>query len=382
MRMRSIWANIIASVLLIAAVGGSVGLIVYMRQRMDSMPPPPMEESAEIVSLSTAEEVETRSMATAIGTVLATQYIQLRTELVGTVSEVNFKPGERVQKNQVLVKLDTRVEDAQLESATAALAIAQSTYARSKQAWEAKAISELEYEQANAQLQQANADVARLEAIIAKKTLRAPFDAKAGLFDLQQGQYLPEGTAITMLQGIEPAVHIDFMMPQAVADSMRVGDEVQLVHFEKTLTASIIAIDSQADKVTRNILARSLLKNPPETLQPNDSVKVEMSYGPLISTVKIPFSALRSAPTGPYVYVAIPDEKEPEKLRAKIRSVQPGRSIDGFVTILQGLRVGETIVSDGSFKIRPDLWVKAGPTEASPAQEGSGKASPTQEPAS
>nr|MCU0715336.1 hypothetical protein [Pirellula sp.] len=67
---------------------------------------------------------------------------------------------------------------------------------------------------------------------------------------------------------------------------------------------------------------------------------------------------------------------------AKIRSVQPGRSIDGFVTILQGLRVGETIVSDGSFKIRPDLWVKAGPTEASPAQEGSGKASPTQEPAS
>lgn len=361
--MRSIWTNIIASILLIAAVGGSVGLIVYMRQRMDSKPPPVMEETAEVVSFSKAEGVETRSTATAIGTVLATQYIQLRTELVGTVSEVNFKPGEKVERNQVLVKLDTRVEDAQLESATAALAIAQSTYARSKQAWEAKAISELEYEQANAQLQQANAEVARLEAIIAKKTLRAPFDAKAGLFDLQPGQYLPEGTAITMLQGTEDAVYIDFMMPQAVADSVRQGDEVHLIHFDKTLPASIIAIDSQADKVTRNILARCLLKNPPETLQPNDSVKVEMAYGQSIPAVKIPYSALRSAPTGPYVYVTEPDEKEPQKQRAKMRAVQPGRSIDGFVTILQGLKAGETVVSDGSFKIRPDLWVAPRPDE-------------------
>ncbi|AMV31177.1 Multidrug resistance protein MdtA precursor [Pirellula sp. SH-Sr6A] len=361
--MRSIWTNIIASILLIAAVGGSVGLIVYMRHRMDSQPIQPPAESPEIVSFSKAEVVETRASATAIGTVLATQYIQLRTELVGTVSEVNFKPGETVRKDQVLVKLDTRVEDAQLESAKAALGIAQSTYERSKQAWQAKAISELEFEQANALLQQANAEVSRLEAIIAKKTLRAPFDAKAGLFDLQPGQYMPEGTVITMLQGTEAAVYVDFMMPQSVADYVRNGDVVQLIHFDKPLPASIIAIDSQADKITRNVLARCLLKDPPESLQPNDSVKVEMAYGPLIPAVKIPYSALRSAPTGPYVFTTEPDEKEPEKQRAKMRSVQPGRSIDGFVTILRGLEAGETVVSDGSFKIRPALWVMPKPEE-------------------
>lgn len=371
--MRSIWTNVVASTLLILIVGCFFWLIVSRRQAMDSVPPPEQREVPEAVQVSTVQPIEMRSSATAIGTVLAPRSIQLRTELVGMVSKVFFSPGMIVEKNQDLVHFDTSVEELQLKSAEAIREMSKSNYTRSEQASNARAISELELEQAKSLLAQANAEVERLKVVIEKKKLRAPFRARAGLFDIHPGQYLPEGTPITMLQGIEetnPYVHIDFMMSQQVADYLKLGDCVSVIATEDSIPATIIAIDSQADKVTRNVMARAELKNPPETLQPNDSVRLEMKFGKPVPMVKIPSTSLRNAPSGAFVYVAARDPKDSTKLRAYMRNVKTGASFGEFVTIKAGIREGETVVTDGSFKLRDGVLIA--PVEKTPSDLKSG----------
>jgi membrane fusion protein, multidrug efflux system len=358
--MRSIWTNVVASTLLIVIVGCFLWLIVSRRQAMDNVPPPEQPEVPEVVHVATVQPTEIRSSATAIGTVLAPRSVQLRTELVGMVSKVFFSPGMIVEKNQDLVHFDTSVEELQLKSAEAIRDMSKSNFTRSEQASNARAISELELEQAKSSLAQANAEVDRLKVVIEKKKLRAPFRARAGLFDIHPGQYLPEGTPITMLQGIEetdPYVHIDFMMSQLVADYLKLGDCVSVIATEESIPATIIAIDSQADKVTRNVMARAKLQNPPETLQPNDSVRLEMKFGEPLPMVKIPFTALRNAPSGAFVYVAQFDPKDSTKLRAYSRNVEPVPSFGEFVTIKEGLKEDETVVTDGSFKLRDGVLI-------------------------
>jgi len=349
--------TIFGSIVLIAIVLAAGAGIAFLKLQALSNPQAPPPEFPDQVIFSTAKTIQFRDTATAIGTVLAPRSMQLKTEVVGTVASIHFKFGEVVIPGQLLLKLDTSVEEAQMASYAAVEKIAESTFKRTKLAADARALTELELEQSAAMLSQAKADVARIEAIIRKKTLLAPFKARAGLFDIQPGQYLSEGTLITMLQGIDDFIYVDFMMSQQVADEIKVDHCVRLNIAPNPIEATVIAIDSQADKVTRSIMARAKVLNPPASMQMNDSVKVSMEYGPYVTAVSIPVTALRTAPTGAFVYVVKPDESDEKILRAKIQFVTPGRAQGNFVTILRGLEPDQSIVADGSFKIRDKSWI-------------------------
>ena len=253
----------IALVLVVLGVGAAIG---YKKYLMMTTLPPDSPEQPEVVVFATPKIVPSQNTTTTVGTILAPRSIQLRTEVVGTVSKMSFKPGELVTQGQDLLKLDASVEEAQLEGAIATMDLAASTLKRTQDAAKLRAISELELEQAAAIMLQAKADVSRLKSIIRKKTLKAPFDARAGLFDVQVGQYLPEGTQITMLQGIDNFVYIDFMIPQQAADDLHVGDEIRLAMQPRNYHPKIIAVDSQADRNTSNVLARAKLDDPPASM--------------------------------------------------------------------------------------------------------------------
>lgn len=360
--------SIVGSAILLAVVVGIGFLVVRQKQRMLNTPPPPNLEMPVMVVMEKPIPILLRQSATSVGTVVAPQSIQLRTELSGLVTEVQIRPGQEVKKDQVLIQLDTSVENAQLLSANAAQKMADSVAERVRKATSVQASSELELDQAVAQSAQAQAEVMRLNALIRKKTLRAPFNARAGLFDVHVGQYLSEGSHITMLQGLDDFVHVDFMMPQQVADAVSVGDNVGIVVDLHRVSANIIAIDTQADRVTRNVMARAKLSNPPPRLQPNDSVRVEIEYGQTSNAFKISAAALRRAPTGAFVYVVQTDPEDPTKQRAYERVVTPGASVGQDIAILSGLDSESLIVADGSFKIHEKTWVvdvaKNGPAAA------------------
>src|SRR5688500_3777294 len=185
-------------------------------------------EPMELVTSSVADEREHRETTTAIGTVLAMRSITLRNELSGTVREVKLVPGQIVEAGAVLVALDVSVEEAELRAHEAQASLAESVLQRAQRLNQDRATTQTDLDRARADREIALAQVARTKAIIARKTIRAPFRARVGITDIHPGQYLNDGTPLTTLQGVDQAVHVDFTVAQDVAAGLRAGDRVSV----------------------------------------------------------------------------------------------------------------------------------------------------------
>ncbi len=282
--------RILGSVVLIMAVLAVTAAVAYAKYRLieqkASGPKPPEMPVAVRLKVSAAHKY--RQQTTVIGTVLAPQSIMLSNEVAGTVKTIGFKPGSPVEAGQILVELDTSVEQAELLSAQARVRLTKSTLARMRRAATTDAVTAAEVEEAEAQFDQANASVEQLKAVIDRKTLRAPFRANIGLCNTHVGQFLPSGFQIATLQSIDDFLHIDFMIPQTAADWVKVGDPVKLVDGTLSFPATIVALDARADRLSRNLMARARLSPVPQQLVPGDSVRVVVEFGPELESTVVP----------------------------------------------------------------------------------------------
>ncbi len=312
-------------------------------------------EPVEAVTLAVARARDYRPTTTSVGTILALTSITLRNELSGTVRQVALVPGQIVEAGRVLVALDVSVEQAELEAETAQADLAKTTLARLERLREAQATSQEEVDQARAGRDVALAQIARTQAIIAKKTIRAPFRARVGLSDVHPGQYLNEGTELTTLQGVDAAANVDFTVAQGVAAQLRQGEPVAVYAAgdPRPLAARIVAIDARVDPTTRNALVRARI--PGHAPAPGASVRVEVPVGPATKVVAIPVSALRKGPGGDHVFVIAPDSAGHK--RAHEQPVRSGPVLDDDVVILGGLTPGQQVATSGSFKLREAVLV-------------------------
>lgn len=183
----------------------------------------------------------------------------------------------------MLVALDVSVEEAELEAQKAQAALAQTTLSRLETLSSHDAVAQEEVDQARAERDVAQAQVARIKAVIAKKTIRAPFRARVGIADVHPGQYLNEGTQLTTLQGVDVSVNVDFTVAQRVASGLRVGDEVAIVaggDEAHPIAARVTAIDARVDPTTRNATVRAEIKDTRNLPAPGASVRVKVPAGP------------------------------------------------------------------------------------------------------
>lgn len=314
-------------------------------------------EPVEAVEAAVAQPHEYRATATSIGTVLARRSITLRNELPGTVERVTLTPGEIVEAGQVLVRLDVSVEEAELQALEAQAALAETLLERNRQASETQAVSALEVDRARTERDVALAQIERTKAIIARKTIRAPFRARVGLADVHPGQYLDAGTVLTTLQGIDAQVHVDFAVAQRIAEGLSEGDDVEvfLGTGEEPTVGSIVAVDSRVDSTTRNATVRARIENTSDVPSPGASVRVQVPAGPASSAVVVPASALRTESTGDHVFVLAADEQG--QTRAQLRPVESGARLGDRVVIQDGLAAGEQVAASGSFKLRDSALV-------------------------
>jgi membrane fusion protein (multidrug efflux system) len=359
----------IASFLLLGAVVGTGALLAAWKQsttREAEAASANQPEPVEQVTLATAEAREHHQTTTAIGTVLALRSITLRNEVSGTVRRVSLTPGAIVEAGAVLVALDTSVELAELRALEAQAKLAETMLQRRERLLEQRAISQDEADQARAQRDVAQAQTARLRAVIAKKTIRAPFRARIGLADVHPGQYLNEGVELTTLQGVSEDVHVDFAVAQSVAAGVRVGSTVQVSTSEGTapLNATVVAIDARVDPTTRNATIRARLAGGENAPSPGASVRVLVPVGTSASAVSIPVSALRKGPGGDHVWVVV---QENGAARAHERAVESGPVLGETVILRSGLRAGEQVAAAGSFKLREGVKVQAAAPAASSA---------------
>jgi membrane fusion protein, multidrug efflux system len=309
-------------------------------------------EPVESVTIAVAEPREHQPTTTAIGTVLALRSITLRNELAGTVERVTLAPGQIVEAGTVLVSMDVSVERAELKALEAQAALAEAMLARHERLRAENATTEVAVDRARADRDVARAQMARLDAVIAKKTIRAPFRARIGLSDVHPGQYLEEGTELTSLQGADDAAHVDFAVAQRVAAGLRAGERIDVFANQdaKPMHASIVAVDARVDPTTRNAIVRARLGRNAGAPAPGASVRVAVPDGRPRAAVAVPVTALRKGPEGDHVFVIARDKEG--KTRAHARRVESGATNGDEVLIHAGLKPREQVAASGSFKLR------------------------------
>lgn len=345
------WVGSVALPLVVLLMGIALAAWKYDaiqdRQAASAHQPEPMET----VTIALAKEIEHRQTTTSIGTVLALRSITLRNELAGTVREVRLTPGQIVEGGTVLVALDVSVEEAELKAQEAQAALAKTVLNRRQNLNHEMATTQEEVDRARADLDVARAQIARTKAIIARKTVRAPFRSRVGIADVHPGQYLNEGTLLTTLQGIDDAAHVDFTVAQQVAAGLRDGELVEVFAGSPApITATIVALDARIDPATRNAVVRARIDGAGTAPSPGSSVRVRVPVGASRKAVAVPVSALRKGPGGDQVFVIAQDKDG--RSRAHVQQVESGAMFGDEVVIHAGLNAGDQVASSGSFKLR------------------------------
>jgi len=368
-RFSALRRGIAASVLLGVVLGSGVLLAAWKQNanQKAAAAAASQPEPVERVALAVAEAREHHATTTSVGTVLALRSITLKNEVSGTVTRTSLEPGKVVDAGALLVALDTSVEQAELRALDAQARLSETMLQRREQLLKYGVATQDEVDQVRAQRDVAQAQSGRLRALIAKKTIRAPFRARVGLADVHPGQYLSEGVELTTLQGISDEVHVDFSVTQTIAAGLEPGSSVEIRTSQgQILTARVVAIDARVNPTTRSATVRARLEGGPSGPAPGASVRVLVRVGESEKAVVIPMSALRKGPEGDHVWVVAAEAGG--ALRAHERKVESGPVLGETMIVLAGLEPGEQIAASGSFKLREGVRVQpAAPVAAAAA---------------
>jgi membrane fusion protein (multidrug efflux system) len=342
--------------LAVATVLGAIGLVKFRQiqaaiAQSSSFEPPP-----EAVTTVIARPQEWRSSLGAIGSVTAVQGVVVSADLPGLVATIDFDSGDRVRAGDVLVRLDTKQEKAQLAAAEARRELARLNLDRIRGLRDKGVASQAECDAAIAEFDQAEASVGEIRATIERKTIRAPFSGVLGLRAVNLGQYLTSGQAVAPLQSLDP-VYVNFSVPQQDLGQVPVGAEVRVSAdglADGPLTGRVTAIDSVVDESTRNVQVQATLANPRLPLRPGMFVKAEVVLDAASRVIPIPASSIHYAPYGDSVFVVEELEGQNGRTYRGVRQqfVRLGPSRGDQIAILSGLDPGAEIVTSGTFKLR------------------------------
>jgi membrane fusion protein (multidrug efflux system) len=288
-----------------------------------------------------------------LGSLRAVQGVMVTTEVDGLVREIYFKANQQVKAGDPLVQLNADDEIAALQSLQAAAKLASITYERDKVQSSFDGVSKevLDTDQYN--MLGLNAQVAQQEALIAKKTIRAPFDGKLGISTLNKGQFIAAGEAIVGLQNIN-TLYVDFYTPEQNLPQLLVGQQVNILsdtYPDQLFTGTLTAVNPQVDAATRNIKVEAIIPNAKSELLPGMYARVEVITAKPKAYLTIPQSAVSFNPYGTLAYVVETNEKN-SALYARQRFITLGKIRGDQIQVLEGLKEGEKIVAAGQLKLK------------------------------
>ena len=355
-KKRRVGGSIFAILALLVVLGGIKAL------QIGKMMSSPMTMPPTTVASATVKAVDWAPILSAIGSVSPVQGAMVSAELGGTVSEILFQNGGTAKKGEVLMRLDTSSETAQLKTAEADLALAKADLDRARDLAQRKVISQSELDSAESKFKQKAGTVDNMRSMIAKKEVHAPFDGQLGIRQVNVGQTINAGQLVVALTALNP-VYVDFALPQQNLPKLSEGFEVQ-VHSDaipgQEFKGKLTAINSMVDVVTRNVTLQATLENPKHDLRPGMFVKVDVILPEKEKTLIVPGSAVSYAPFGDSVYVI--EKKKDEKtgkdeLALRQQFIRIGESRGDFVAVTKGLKAGDQVVATGVFKLRNGMAV-------------------------
>jgi membrane fusion protein (multidrug efflux system) len=347
------WLSAVLGLLVVvgALVGVKAGQIGLMIASGKTFSPPP----ESVTSASVLASVWQPSHP-ATGSVVAVHGVTLGAELPGTVREVAFDSGQSIRRGAVLVRLDTSTEEAQLVAARADATLARLALERARSLRDGGVNTPADLEGAEARSAQAGAAVAGLEAAIAKKTIRAPFDGRVAIRQIEVGQVVTPGTPVASLQSVDPTF-VDFWLPQQSLAALQVGQQVRLrtdTYPGASWEGRLATINPEVDPATRNVRIRASFANADGRLRPGMYANVEVVSADREPVLLVPATAAIYAPYGDSVFVLeqAAEAGKPPATVARQRFVRLGERRGDLVAVVSGLKSGEQVVSAGAFKLR------------------------------
>jgi membrane fusion protein (multidrug efflux system) len=364
--------RMIVMLLAVAAFLGIIGTVKFRQIQAGmamaaSFQPPP-----EAVTTTVARQDEWPASLSAIGSVAAVRGVTVSADLPGIVESISFESGRPVTAGTVLVRLDTKQEQAQLAAAESQRDLAKINLERARELVGQGVIAQSELDRTSAEHKQAVAKVGEIRATIERKQIRAPFSGVLGIRQVNLGQFLSGGDPVVALQAIDP-VYVNFSVPQQDLGQLRIGAEVRIASeglAGAPPTGRITAIDSVVNEATRNLEVQATLANPGGRLRPGTFVKAEVAVGTSQTVVALPASAISYAPYGDSVFVVGdldgPGGKNYRGVRQQF--VKLGGARGDQVAVVSGLKPGEEVVTSGAFKLRTGAAVRVH-NETQPANE-------------
>jgi membrane fusion protein (multidrug efflux system) len=314
------------------------------------------------VSSITVSYQDWNSILTATGSLRAIHGVNVTTEVAGLTQKIYFTPGQEVQAGDILVQLNADDEIATLHSQQALAELAQVTYDRDKAQYEINAVSKevVDTDAANLKSQQALAE--QQAAVVAKKTIRAPFSGRLGINQINLGQYLAAGTSIVSLQSLDP-IYADFYIPEQQLINVSVGQNVSITSDTfpgRTFSGKITTINPAIDTTTRNIQIEATLPNPKEELVPGMFARISATTGEPKRYLTVPQTAISYNPYGSLVYLVEKQGKDAKgnpQLIAKQKFIETGETRGDQVQVIKGLKEGDQIVTSGQMKLKNNALI-------------------------
>ena len=360
----------ILTAVVIAALLGGLGYFQFIfkpqmiRSFLSQMKPPPATVTAE-----PARSERWIERLTSIGTLIASQGVDVTSQVAGIVTEVLIESGSEVEHGTKLVQLDTSVEVADLASAVATHREAEVAFTRQVDLMNKKVISEANLDTARAKQETAEAAVKRIEAVIAQKAIAAPFSGRVGIRKVEKGQYVSAGMALVSLQALDP-IRADFPMPEQHIGKLQVGAPIELTvdaYPGQVFKGEIQSLDARVAQDTRTLLVRAILSNRERKLLPGMFANVTVLVGQPADVVTVPRTAVTYSLYGDSVYVAKPasetadakaaDAPPAGQMIAERRFVRTGQVRGDRVAITFGLGAGELVVTTGQLKLNPGAGI-------------------------
>lgn len=339
-----------AFILVVLVLGATKAAQIKQMSWVSHVPPPSAVTTIE------ARAADWHTYLKAIGTLAPVQGAMLSADADGIVATIAVESGTAVKAGDLLVELDTKVEAAQLAAAEARGNLAQINYDRAKDLWANKTSSRSEYDAAEASLKQVQAEIAAIKAQIAKKQVRAPFDGRIGIRQVNVGQFVGRGQPLLPLQKLDP-IYVNFTVPQRQLPDLSLGQKVDITidAFEsEPFKGEITAINSEVDAATRNVAVQATLANPKELLRAGMFARVDVELAQRAPSVVVPATAIAYASYGNSVFIVekMKDKDGHEYLGVRQQFVKLGATRGDLVAITEGVKHGETVVSSGVFKLR------------------------------
>ena len=330
----------------------------YAQHSVKPAPPPPVTQAkppqamAMPVLTAQAKREKVSAKIDAVGDLMAGESVVLRPEIVGRVSAIRFEEGQKVKAANVLIELNAEEQRSAYAQSQASLKLEEESFKRIRDVRARNLVSQQQYDESLARLENATALLERDRVRLAKTQLSAPFDGILGLRQVSLGDYVSPGQALVNLESVDP-IKLDFKLAEKYASKLVKGLKLEVrvdAWPGRVFRGEIQAVDPRLDEATRTVKVRARLSNPDLALKPGMFANIVLDLGHLREALFVPEQAVQAKGSTAMVFRVIDG-------KAVITPVKTGERRTGFVEISDGIKEGDPIVIDGQIKLRDGMPV-------------------------